>query len=1108
MVITELEQHIRQTDTTSYGECQDLVCAEISSARTDRRDNSRHDREEVDEMCHRTSPAASVMHDIELIDLASLQHDNRIYVAIKIENDTYHALLDPGATASVLGTALSKKYRDRLVSCRTFVRMANGQISAAAGVLKLTFSIDDATATINCRAVRDIDQEIILGMDFAGAFDVDVRLGRRLWRVNEGPWRESVELNTTPTPALYAECAALQMVDDDKKEQIHTVVNRILTERNTPPGETTIIEHHIKLIDDVPIKLKLRRMSPKMWAVAKQIVEKWCEEGIIERSASDYCSVPVLVKKQNSDEYRMCIDFREINKKTVKDAYPVASLDTVLDKLRKARYISKIDLKAAYHQIPMEKTSRKYTAFAVAGSGLWQFTRLPFGLVNAPMTFCRLVDHLFGPEYEPYVFYYLDDIILVTETFEQHLDWIGKVLRRLVDAGLEINKEKCEFCCHSVAYLGYVLDGEGLRTDSTKVQPILEYPTPTNVKQLRRFLGIIGWYARFIEKDSEMKIPLLHLLRRDQPWTWREEQEQAFQQLKRALTVAPVLARPDFTKPFIIQCDASGTALGAVLVQEDVDGEHPIIYLSRVLTPAERNYSTSEKECLAILWSIKKLRPYVEGYEFVVITDHSALTWLRNLKDPTGRLARWSLEMQQWNFKVIHRKGKLMYVADALSRLQGAEAHMIASITEVADTFGEIADPWYRKMREDVQKYPDKYQNWKVVDERLYRLRKDPLLDPILTREERWKIVVPSEQRQRVMADAHCAPSSGHLGVDKTYDRIARDYYWRGFYYDVLAFIQSCESCQQYKSIQSGQSGLMSSRIVERPWVIIAADLMEFPPSKRQNKYLIVFQDLFTRWIEVKPIRKANGKSIAQDLEELILFRWEAPRYFLSDNGKEFDNALLKDVLETYGVKHVTTAPYNPRSNPVERTNRTLKPMIAAFVKNDHRDWDVHVHEFRHAVNTAVQATTRVSPAFLNFGRHPTPVKSLRREMDDGCTIEKINPEDWLDRLRRLDALRDLVSKHIDQAQTKQAAQFNRGRKEAKFFVGDKVWRKTHLQSDASKKFNSKLGPKYDGPYLISRVIAPTTYLLSPCEGTTRKISKAAASELKRYVERRTTRND
>ncbi|CAB0041099.1 unnamed protein product [Trichogramma brassicae] len=192
-------------------------------------------------------------------------------------------------------------------------------------------------------------------------------------------------------------------------------------------------------------------MSPMVWAVAKQIVEKWFKEEIIEKSASDYCSVPVLFKKQNSDEYRMCIDFREISKKTIKDTYPVASLDTVLDKLCKARYISKIDLKAAYHQIPMKKTSRKYTAFAVTGSGLWQFARLPFGLINAPMTFCRLVDHLFGREYEPYVFYYLDDILVVTETFEQHLDWIDKVLRRLVDAGLEINKEKFEFCCYSVA---------------------------------------------------------------------------------------------------------------------------------------------------------------------------------------------------------------------------------------------------------------------------------------------------------------------------------------------------------------------------------------------------------------------------------------------------------------------------------------------------------------------------------------------------------------------------------------------------------------------------------------------------------------------------------
>ncbi|KAL7307843.1 hypothetical protein TKK_0000163 [Trichogramma kaykai] len=272
LVTQELGQHGQQIYMTSYG---DLVCAEISNPRTDPIDYLRRERGEVDEMGHRIWPVASVMHDIELIDLPSLEHDNRMYVTVKIRNDTYHALLDPGATASVIGTTLSKRYRDYLVSCRSRSIEVDFQH-------RRRHSYHQLQSRSRHRS-RDYPW-----YGFCWRFDVDVRLGRRLWRVNEGPWRESVEINTTPTPALYAECAALKVVDDDKIERIHTVVNRILAERTTPPGETTIIKHHIKLIDDVPIKLKLRGMSPRMWAVAKQIVEKWFEEGIIEKSASDY----------------------------------------------------------------------------------------------------------------------------------------------------------------------------------------------------------------------------------------------------------------------------------------------------------------------------------------------------------------------------------------------------------------------------------------------------------------------------------------------------------------------------------------------------------------------------------------------------------------------------------------------------------------------------------------------------------------------------------------------------------------------------------------------------------------------------------------------------
>ena len=327
---------------------------------------------------------------------------------------------------------------------------------------------------------------------------------------------------------------------EDEREQVKRLVDRVLV---YPAGRmavvTTLTEHTIDVQGATPFKHHPRRMSPKMQQVAIEEVERMYNGGVIERSASDYSSAPVMIRKPNGT-YRFCVDYRDLNKVTRRDAYPIPNMDMILDKLRQARYLTKIDLRQAYHLIPLEKASRKYTAFAVPGSGLWQFTRMPFGLMNAPSTFQRLIDTLLGPKMQPNVFGYLDDIIIATESFDDHLYWIEVVLKGLVGAGLEVNREKCEFCCSQVSYLGFLLDREGLRPDPEKVAPVADYPAPKNVKQLRRFLGMLGWYSRFIKGESGLKIPLVKMLRKGKEWSWGVEQDEAFEMRLRALATAPV----------------------------------------------------------------------------------------------------------------------------------------------------------------------------------------------------------------------------------------------------------------------------------------------------------------------------------------------------------------------------------------------------------------------------------------------------------------------------------------------------------------------------------------------------------------------------------------
>uniref|UniRef100_A0ABD2W5F9 RNA-directed DNA polymerase n=1 Tax=Trichogramma kaykai TaxID=54128 RepID=A0ABD2W5F9_9HYME len=608
-------------------------------------------------------------------ECAALASENRDYICVQLNGKRYKALYDPGAQSSFIGPKIARKLANRLQGRATAVKgPCSPGVITTLGRLDVQVHINGKTERMQWRAMSYLDHDVILGADFKNLWAVDTQTVEGEWSVHKGPWLPFYREDTNSEADVLVECASLAIasaseqacikalldrvlgehedseaetfecaglseITPEQEAAIRVVVDRMMTAEPGALGLTRLTEHHIDVQGASPIKHKMRRMSPPMLQVAHDEVKKMLAEGVIEPSASAWSSAPVIVKKADGSN-RFCIDYRDLNKVTKKDAYPVQNIDVILDKLRRARYITTIDLKSAYFQIAMEESSKKYTAFAVPGAGLFQFTRLAFGLTNAPMTFQRLIDALFGPECEPYVFGYLDDIVVVTETFEQHLVWLEKVLGRLNDAGLTINRKKCEFCRSSVKYLGYVLDGDGLRVDEDKVAPVMNYPAPTDLKSLRRFLGMLGWYARFIPNDEEMKLPLLKLTKKNAEWIWAEEQQRAFEALKKALTEAPVLARPDFTRPFIVQCDASAFAIGGVLSQVFDDGEHPIVYVSRVLTAAERNYTTSEKECLALLWTIRKLRPYLEGYRFIAVTDHSALQYLRNLKDPTGRLAR------------------------------------------------------------------------------------------------------------------------------------------------------------------------------------------------------------------------------------------------------------------------------------------------------------------------------------------------------------------------------------------------------------------------------------------------------------------------------------
>uniref|UniRef100_K7EXH9 Gypsy retrotransposon integrase-like protein 1 n=1 Tax=Pelodiscus sinensis TaxID=13735 RepID=K7EXH9_PELSI len=522
------------------------------------------------------------------------------------------------------------------------------------------------------RQVGPVDYEIKLPDRRKGAQIYHVNLLKR-WREREGlmvslqkaepelgPWGGDIKDVEEEAP-LGAE------LTEPQREGMRSLLREFADVLSTQPGKTTAGYHHIQTPPGQKIREPLRPLPRKMWDPVQEEVSKMLRMGVIRESRSAWRSPIVLVPKRDGT-LRFCIDFRKVNAISRMDAYPMPRVEELLERLGRAQYLSTLDLTKGYWQIPLTPTSQAKTAFATP-SGLYHFITMPFGLNGAAATFQRVMDQVLR-DHQAYAAAYIDDIIIFSASWEEHLTHVRAVLQALKEARLTANPAKCTFGQAEVAYLGYVVGRGHLRPQVNKIAAVQNYRAPTTKKQVRQFLGLAGYYRRFIPQFATIATPLTDLTRKGYPEKvkWTERCEEAFQQLKQRLTSAPVLTQPDFTKPFIVQTDASNLGVGAVLAQDQGKGDRPIVYLSRKLLPREQQYSTIEKEALALRWAVEMLRYYLWGNTFRLVTDHAPLTWMHNMKEVNPRVMRWYLFLQQYSFIIVHRAGREHSNVDFLSR--------------------------------------------------------------------------------------------------------------------------------------------------------------------------------------------------------------------------------------------------------------------------------------------------------------------------------------------------------------------------------------------------------------------------------------------------------
>lgn len=460
---------------------------------------------------------------------------------------------------------------------------------------------------------------------------------------------------------------------DQQKEDLYQVLTKFRTNFSSVPGATNLVEHRIELIDKTPVSLAPYKTNPYTQQLIKQEIEKLRVQGIIKKSESPYASPLVMVQREGK-EPRMCVDFRKVNDKTQNDAYCMKNTENLVDQIAKANFITVFDLARGFHQIRMNKESVQITAFS-SPFGNWEYLRLPFGLKGSPSRFQRLMDTLLEGM-ESFAQAYIDDLAIFSDSWTDHLKHLEAVLTSIKKANLTIRPDKTQLCRSTVTYLSYEIGSGKLRPADAKVRVVLNYPRPTTKKEVKQFLGFTNYYSRYVEKYADIASPLTDLLKKSEPdrVTWTSETEEAFRTLCSKLAASPVVSAPDFSKPFIIVTDASDRAISSILVQMGEDNfEHPVAYLSRKLSPAEKNWSTIERELLAILYGVTRFKHYLLGSEFTVITDHRPLQYLSRMSPHNSRLLRWSLILSQYPMTIKHRPGSQNINADALSRIELSE---------------------------------------------------------------------------------------------------------------------------------------------------------------------------------------------------------------------------------------------------------------------------------------------------------------------------------------------------------------------------------------------------------------------------------------------------
>lgn len=1000
-------------------------------------------------------------------------------------------LVDSGSTHSFISTAMAE-----CLGCVT-VGISPIQVKVAGGgllqcdkmVQNFQWLIQTHTFTADLRVVDLGGYDAVLGVDWLAPFGDTVcnwqAQTMRFQYNGETVYLEGIQ-DTTQCVATEASAEQLSnwysgndiwasaLVTATQSGESHNVppeISVVLQQYESVFGEPTELpphrtyDHSVPLTADAhPFNLRPYRYTPLQKDEIERQVAAMLKAGTIFPSASPFAS-PVLLVKKKDGSWRFCVDYRRLNSLTVKNKFPLPVIDELLDELAGTLYFSKLDLRAGYHQIRMCPDDEIKTAFKTH-HGHFHFRVMPFGLTNAPATFQCLMNSIFAPQIRKFVLVFVDDILVYSRSLKDHVQHLITVFETLARHHLFVKRSKCSFAQQSMEYLGHIISAQGVATDPAKTAAMVQWPRPSTITELRGFLGLTGYYRKFVRNYGLMAKPLTNLLKK-KSFLWTDAATDAFEQLKIAMTTTPVLVLPDFTIPFEVETDACDYGIGAVLMQRG----HPVAYLSKALGEANKQLSIYEKEFLAVMLAVDKWRSYLQRGPFVIKTDHRSLCHLEDQQLHTDLQRRAMTKLVGLQFTFQYKKGVENTAADALSR-----TGPLFAICAISD----CAPQW---VQEVIHSYD--------LDNEATNLRAELAICPdpvkglhlangLIKKEGQVWVGANAGLRTKLIHAMHSSAVGGHSGIHATYQRIKRSFYWPGLKQDVENLVKQCETCQRAKHELLPPAGkLQPLPIPKGPWQDLSMDFIEGLPCSDSFNCILVIVDRFTKYSHFVPLKHPfTAQTVAIKFLDTVVKLHGPPLSIVSDRDKVFTSHFWQDLFKLMNTELNMSTAYHPQSDgQTERVNQSLEMYLRCSVHDRPKKWAAWLPLAEYWYNTSHHSSLGCSPFQALYGYAPNealvPVTATAPTTDAAQLLA--------DRQQQMLLLRA----NLEKAQARMKLYADKHRTERQFRVGEQVWLKLqpYVQSSVASRPFPKLAHKFYGPYQIIRRVGQVAYELKLPDG-------------------------